>query len=80
MSDSDRVQYKFMIPARLKERLENAAHEGRRSLSAEIIERLEASFVIDESINLHEKEMADIRKTVNELKVGFALLKKHQQP
>ncbi|WP_428029815.1 Arc family DNA-binding protein [Ancylobacter sp.] len=44
MSEDDRVQYKFMIPASLKARLEDQAHENRRSLSAEIISRLEQSF------------------------------------
>lgn len=44
MSEDDRVQYKFMIPASLKARLEEQAHDNRRSLSAEIISRLEQSF------------------------------------
>lgn len=43
MSEDTRVQYKFMIPERLKEQLEAAAYEHRRSLSAEIISRLEGS-------------------------------------
>lgn len=41
MSGDERVQYKFMIPSGLKARLEEAAHNSRRSLSAEIIARLE---------------------------------------
>lgn len=40
----DRVQFKLLLPAGLKERLEDAAHAERRSVSAEIIARLEASF------------------------------------
>ncbi|MCW0983066.1 hypothetical protein OK142_19765 [Agrobacterium sp. BT-220-3] len=40
MSDPERIQYKLMVPADLKEQLEEAAHGNRRSLSAEIIERL----------------------------------------
>ncbi len=47
MDDEKRVQYKFMIPVSLKERLEEAAHISRRSLSAEIIARLDVSFMID---------------------------------
>lgn len=43
MSDDPRIQYKFMIPESLKAALEDAAHDHRRSLSAEIIARLQAS-------------------------------------
>lgn len=43
MSQDERVQYKFMIPADLKKRLEDSAAEGRRSLSQEIVMRLEES-------------------------------------
>jgi hypothetical protein len=43
MAKDERVQYKFMIPADLKQRLERAAVDARRSLSAEIILRLEDS-------------------------------------
>lgn len=39
----ERVQYKFMMPASLKVPLEQAAERSRRSLSAEIVERLEWS-------------------------------------
>lgn len=43
MVEKERVQFKLMVPAELKARLEDAAHEARRSLSAEIIARLEES-------------------------------------
>ena len=43
MSDEARVQYKFMIPAPLKAALEDLAHKSHRSLSAEIIMRLNES-------------------------------------
>lgn len=46
MSDDPRIQYKFMIPESLKTALEDAAHDNRRSLSAEIIARLQASFEV----------------------------------
>lgn len=44
MSEGIRAQYKFMIPLALKAKLEEAAHANRRSMSAEVIARLEASF------------------------------------
>lgn len=44
MSDDGRVQYKFMIPAALKSRIEEAAHSNRRSLSAEVVSALEEKY------------------------------------
>lgn len=41
MADEERVQYKFMIPVSLKDRIEEAAHKNRRSVSGEIIATLE---------------------------------------
>ncbi|MCJ9672916.1 MULTISPECIES: Arc family DNA-binding protein [unclassified Neorhizobium] len=43
MSEDDRVQFKLMVPATLKARLEEVASANRRSLSAEMIARLEAT-------------------------------------
>jgi hypothetical protein len=44
MGENERVQFKLMLPADLKVALEDAAHENRRSLSAEIIARLAETF------------------------------------
>ncbi|WP_102897202.1 Arc family DNA-binding protein [Phaeobacter piscinae] len=44
MTQDDRVQYKFMMPVGLKSRIEQAAHDNHRSLSAEVVARLEDSF------------------------------------
>ncbi|MCA0961151.1 hypothetical protein [Salipiger bermudensis] len=56
MAHDERVQYKFMIPASLKKRIEDAAHDNRRSLSAEIVTALEekypAPFEPDEDLML----------------------------
>lgn len=41
MNDQERVHFKIAIPAELKRRLEHQAVDNRRSLSAEIIARLE---------------------------------------
>lgn len=43
MSEKERVHFKIALPADLKRTLEHAAVDNRRSLSAEIIARLEAS-------------------------------------
>lgn len=47
MARSD-PQLNFRIPAELRDRLEAAAKENKRSLTAELIERIEASFEGDE--------------------------------
>ena len=47
MARSD-PQLNFRIPADLRDRLEAAAKENKRSLTAELIERIEASFASDE--------------------------------
>lgn len=44
MSEPLKLQFKLMVPSGLKDQLEQAAHENRRSLSGEMIARLEASF------------------------------------
>lgn len=44
MTDLDRIQYKFMMPRQLRERIEIAAHENRRSVSAEIIATLSEAY------------------------------------
>lgn len=43
MNDSSVSQYKFNMPADLKNRLQEAAERSGRSLSSEIITRLQAS-------------------------------------
>ncbi|MCM2440570.1 hypothetical protein HGO34_12675 [Agrobacterium vitis] len=72
MTETERVQYKIMLPADLKARLEEAAHENRRSLSAEIISRLEAAYADqteDENV-LRIKLTYDVRVKLNEA-LGF---------
>ncbi|WP_136686180.1 lysine N(6)-hydroxylase/L-ornithine N(5)-oxygenase family protein [Falsirhodobacter xinxiangensis] len=43
MTDDERIQYKFLIPADLKAALEDRARRSYRSLSAEVILRLRES-------------------------------------
>ncbi|MDR2309785.1 MAG: Arc family DNA-binding protein [Brucellaceae bacterium] len=68
MSEEVRVQFKFMIPSSLKLKLEEAAHDKRRSLSAEIIARLENSLsspaVGDTDVS---KELAEMKQEIKRL-------------
>lgn len=69
MTDNERIQYKFMIPAPLKKRLEDAAHDNRRSLSAEIIARLDVSFAVEgeQSHDLIKDVVADVFERLVEI-------------
>lgn len=46
----DLPQFKLRLPADLKDRLETAAAEKDRTLTAEIVARLEASFTANEDL------------------------------
>lgn len=70
------VQLKFRVSARLREELEVAAQAAGRSLTAEIVARLEASLpqgsalsVVDltSAIEDHEKRIADLEVLVDRL-------------
>ncbi|MCL4217738.1 MAG: Arc family DNA-binding protein [Candidatus Hydrogenedentes bacterium] len=70
MSEDPRIQYKFMIPASMKQRLEDAAHENRRSLSAEIISRLETTLEMDAYVpkaNAHPEEPPSLRELIERM-------------
>lgn len=71
MSDSDRIQYKFMIPAPLKAKLEDAAHGNRRSLSAEIIARLESSFTLFDRMERTMDKEDDLRQKILEMQADL---------
>lgn len=58
MNDSSVSQYKFNIPTDLKVRLQDAADRNGRSLSSEIITRLQASVMLSEEINIDFTEDA----------------------
>ena len=47
MSENERVHFKIAIPVELKKKLEHIAVDNRRSLSAEIIRRLEESLLVE---------------------------------
>lgn len=60
----DDLHFRLRIPADLKAKVEEASEANRRSMTAEIIARLTASFDNDTP----ENEMADVRKTHAELR------------
>lgn len=73
--EEQRTQFKFMLPVDVKARLEEAAQQNRRSLSAEIINRLQASF---ESPRLASLLQASLPPALFEaLQLGCAI---HQVP
>ena len=71
--EKDRIQYKFMIPQELKSLLEDAAHDNRRSLSAEIVARLETSFTLAADA---EKAYSKYKNQFNELDARISALEK----
>lgn len=71
MSDNERVHFKIALPVGLKKQLEHEAVDNRRSLSAEIIARLEASLAgsptdqaVDRLIDIISVRLLDGRGTV----------------
>lgn len=68
-------QVNLRIPADLKERLEDAAQAGRRSLNAEIVARLQDSFeprtiTIDLTVG-EDATVRDIQRVLEQLKPGI---------
>lgn len=62
MTSDQRVQFKLMLPAGLKVALEERAHVNRRSLSAEIIDRLTESLTAE--TGAHTVAIADMEQIV----------------
>lgn len=64
------------MPADLKAQLEDAAHNSRRSLNAEIVARLQESFAPSEPLTINliaeeETKMKDIQAVLELLKPGI---------
>src|SRR3990167_2912893 len=78
MTRSD-LQVNFRMPASLKAALESAAKENHRSLTAELVARLEASFdpvaLVDFASALQPNEKTDsvIQREVADIKKQFGL-------
>ena len=80
MADESRVQYKFMMPAALRRQLEESAYRARRSLSAEVVLRLEDSLrergdVSDDPLEnelhslMRERNIADVERKELEFRI-----------
>lgn len=57
MSDFEIVQVNFRMPKELKDKLEKAAHESGRSITSELVTRLEQSFAQDQPTHIHMLEL-----------------------
>lgn len=62
MAENERVHFKIALPVDLKQRLEHAAVENRRSVSAEIISRVERSFLLDDPEGQFAKMVARLEE------------------
>ncbi|TKD32613.1 Arc family DNA-binding protein [Azotobacter chroococcum] len=74
MSRSD-LQVNFRIPAELKARLEAAAKENRRSITAELVHRLEVTF----SDDIESKPETDLPDIGAELDFEIRKAEEHEQ-
>ena len=61
----DDLHFRLRIPAPLKEKIEAAAADNHRSMTAEIISRLEASFNEDQSLSDHEERLRLLEERIN---------------
>lgn len=67
MSESSMVQFKLNMPAALRERLGDAADRSGRSLTAEVIARLEKSFEADDEFTNALDNIDDLMARVEKL-------------
>jgi len=67
MTSDTRVQYKFNVPLDLKEKLEAAASRNNRSLSGEVVARLEQTFTVHKRLGDLEDDTEATEETVNDL-------------
>jgi len=70
-------QVNFRIPAELKDKLDNAAKESGRTLTAELILRLESTFLDAEQPHNLQSKIKSLEFTVDQLTDEFEKFKKH---
>lgn len=70
-------QVNFRIPSELKDQLENAAKENGRTLTAELILRLESTFSTPEQNHNLQSKIDTLELTVERLTDEFDKFKKH---
>lgn len=66
MKSESLVQFKLMLPADLKKRIEERATENRRTLSQEIVSVLERAFPTDEQLIRMSQAAQDLAQLVQE--------------
>ena len=78
MVKDEPVQFKLMLPASLKNQLKREATGSRRSLSAEIVARLEGSLLVGRipQADTQDAEMLDILNEIERLKLKIVRLRK----
>ena len=67
MTSETRVQYKFMIPSELKELLEQAATSNNRSMSGELIARLEQTFSVGKRLGDLKQDTEAVNYHISDL-------------
>ncbi|MGP9819181.1 Arc family DNA-binding protein [Salinarimonas sp. NSM] len=67
MSDRLDIQFKIRLSPAMKDRLEAAAHDNRRSVTAEIIARLEKTLDDDDHLAEMEKRLSRLEERVDAL-------------
>lgn len=72
-------QFNLRIPQELKDRLEEAAVANKRSVTAELIARLESSFSDDQTVAQIESAFEAIKAYVAKLKAELAEAKRKKR-
>lgn len=73
-------QVSFRIPASLKEKLDRAAGENNRTITAELVLRLEQTFSEDETVSELSDRVAKLEDLVDRLCLHSGLLDPYNQP
>ena len=77
---AEQVQVNFRMPADLRDRLRAEAEENNRSLNAEIVSRLEASFDTDDGrdvvADLYRKQRVETDREIFELREAINALRR----
>ena len=72
------LHFKLRIPEDLKRRIAAASRASERSMTAEILARLEASFVASpvHPVAAHDKELTDILSDIERIKLKLIMMRK----
>ena len=72
------LHFKLRIPEALKRRIAAASRANERSMTAEIVARLEASFVVSPAppVASPDKELSDILSDIERIKLKLIMMRK----